>query len=56
MNFFKEQPVRLDIEENLSYMRLQELDYYLSLLSFLTGELFLLILCVIIVGPTWGWL
>ena len=56
MNFFKEQPVRLDKEENLRYMRLQEVDYYLSILSFLAGELFLLIMCFIIVGTTWGWL
>ena len=56
MNFFKEQPVRLDKEENLRYMRLQEVDYYLSVLTFIGLILSGVILCFVLVGPTWGWL
>ena len=56
MNFFKEQPVRLDKEENLRYMRLQEVDYYLSILAFIAVVLAFVMLCFLLVGPTWGWL
>lgn len=56
MNFFKDQPVRLDKEENLRYLKLQEVDYYLSVLSFIAGIIIFVICCFMMVGLTWGWL